>query len=585
MGQSGASIVAAATLTFLSGHGGMAGMTKISEILVKTLASYAAGPVFAVPGESYLAVMDALYDVSATMPFITCRHEAAAAHMAASVGRLTGKPGIAMVTRGPGACHAAIGVHAAFQDSAPMLLIVGQVGTDMRGREAFQEIDYQQMFGSVAKKVVLLDQPHRTAELVARACALATEGRPGPVVVVLPEDILERDVAAVPADAPLVDLPVAGGHRAAPVVDAATLEMIRAALADARQPMLWVGGGGWQAEASAALMRFAENWSLPVVTAWRRKDSFDNQHPLYAGEMGLGMNPHLRARVAQADLILALGTRLGEVTSQAYALPLASQKLIHLHIDSEALYGVRQPWCGAQCDVQRAIISLAAMPADATQAAHRTAWAQAARQDYENWIVPTDVAAGVNMAQVITDLSRRLGPEAIWCNGAGNFAAWVHRFHQHRQTQTQLAPTSGAMGYGIPAALAAKLLHPSKPVVVVAGDGDFLMSAQELATAQQYGAAIIVLVVDNGQYGTIRMHQAQHYPGRFYGTALANPDFVAMAHSFGLCARLVARTEDFAPALEALLAEAQGKSILLHLRTDPMEIAPGRRLAETERPL
>ena len=583
MGQALRQIVAFATLTFAGGHGAMAGMTSVSEIIVKTLAARAAGPVFAVPGESYLALMNALYDVRARLPFITCRHEAAAAHMAASVGRMTGRPGIAMVTRGPGACHAAIGVHAAFQDSAPMLLLVGQVGTDMRGREAFQEIDYQQMFGSVAKKVVLLDQPQRTAELLARACALAMQGRPGPVVVVLPEDILDRMVEDPSVDAPLVDVPRADGMSAGSVMSAETLEIIRTALAQAKKPMLWVGGGGWDARSCAALTQWAEQWTLPVVTAWRRKDSFDNGHPLYAGEMGLGINPRLRARLEEADLILALGTRLGEVTSQSYVLPRAIQKLIHIHPDVESLYGVRQPWCAIASDAQSAAFALAELKATPASS-ERQAWAKAARADYESWIVPTEVAAGVNMAQVITHLSAHLGREAIWCNGAGNFAAWVHRFHQHRAAHTQLAPTSGAMGYGIPAAIAAKLLHPARPVVVVAGDGDFLMSAQELATAQQYGAGLLVLVVDNGQYGTIRMHQAQHYPQRFYGTALSNPDFVMMAKSYGMAARLVEHTEDFAAALEAVLAEAQGGGALLHLRTDPMEIAPGRRLAASERP-
>ena len=559
-------------------------MTQVCAILVKILARAAAGPVFAVPGESYLALINALYDARDQLPFITCRHEAAAAHMAAATGRMTGKPGIAMVTRGPGACHAAIGVHAAFQDSAPMLLLVGQVGTDMRGREAFQEIDYQQMFGAVAKAVVVLDQPARTAELVARACALTTAGRPGPVVLVLPEDILEAEVAEAAADAPLVDVAAPVFHFAAPAMDGATRQVIASALAQAHKPLLWLGGGDWDAESCARIRQFAEHWSLPVVTAWRRKDIFDNLHPLYAGDMGLGLNPALRQRAADADLIMAIGTRLGEVTSQAYALPTAAQKYIHIHADPEALVGVRQPWCAVAVPSAAAAEALAHLVPDQKNAAARQLWAQAAHLDYEQWCQPTEVAGGVNMAQVIAHLSTRLGAEAIWCNGAGNFAAWVHRFHQHRQVGTQLAPTSGAMGYGVPAAIAAKLRHPARPVVVVAGDGDFMMSAQELATAQQYGAAILVLLVDNGQYGTIRMHQANHYPGRFYGTALANPDFVQMAHSFGMAARAVLHTEDFAPALEEMLAALEKGAALLHLRTDPMEIAPGRRLASSEQP-
>lgn len=557
-------------------------MTRTAEILAKTLAQACAGPVFAVPGESYLALIDALYDVRDTIPFITCRHEAGAAHMAAAIGKLTGKPGIAMVTRGPGACHAAIGVHAAFQDSVPMLLLVGQVGTDMRGREAFQEIDYQQMFGGVAKAVLRIDTPARAREIIASACALSMSGRMGPVVVELPEDILDQSVPDLAADAPMVDAPAPTLVRAPAALASSALEAIAQQLAVAARPLLWLGGSGWSDAACADIQSFAQNWSLPVVSAWRRKDIFDNNHALYAGEMGLGLNPALRQHVDEADLIIALGTRLGEVTSQAYALPHKGQKLIHIHNDSDTLFAVRQPTIAAQADIASAAHGLAVLHVDDAQAQQRQTWAHAARTDYLAWIAPTAVQSGVNMAEVVAHLSQSFGPDAIWCNGAGNFAAWVHRFHQHSKRGTQLAPTSGAMGYGVPAAIAAKLLYPARPVVVVAGDGDFMMSMPELATAQQYGAHILVLVVDNGQYGTIRMHQAAHYPARFYGTGLANPDFCALAESFGMAAALVERTEDFALALVRMQAALTTRAALIHIRTDPMEIAPGRRLAEIE---
>jgi acetolactate synthase-1/2/3 large subunit len=540
-------------------------MPSVAQTIVDSLAAQGVTHAFAVPGESYLPVLDALHDEALTL--VTCRHEAGAANMAEAYGKLTGKPGVALVTRGPGATHAAIGVHTARQDSTPMLLLVGQVGTDMLQREAFQEIDYRAMFGTVAKRVVVLDRADRAAELVASAYATAVSGRPGPVVVVLPEDVLDADAPAAVAT-PIV------APEAAP--DPAALAHLAELLAGAERPVLWAGGPGWTAADADALRTFAERAGLPVVTAWRRKDRFDNRHPNYAGELGLGSNPRLLERVASADLIVALGTRLGEVTSQGYTLPAVptpAQALVHIHPDADTLGAVHRPVLAIQSSIRHACAALAALPVDG---ARWSGWTKAARADQDDWVQPTSVGSGVNMAEVIAHIGATVGEDAILTNGAGNFAAWLHRFHQHRRLGTQLAPTSGAMGYGVPAGIAAKILYPERDVVTIAGDGDFLMSAQELATAARYGANLVIVVVDNGQYGTIRMHQEKHFPGRRSGTALTNPDFAAFAQSFGAFGATVDATEDFPAAFAA--ARASGKPALIAVRTDPQEIAPGRRI-------
>lgn len=544
-------------------------MNSVSRTIVDTLLAQGITHAFAVPGESYLGVLDALYDVQDGLKLITCRHEAAAANMAEAYGKLTGKPGIAMVTRGPGATHAAIGVHTARQDSTPMLLFVGQVGTDMLQREAFQEIDYRLMFGSVAKRVVVIDRADRAAELVASACATAIAGRPGPVVVVLPEDLLGAEAPAAIAT-PIV--------AAEPSPDASAIARLANLLAEAERPILWIGGPGWSEEAVANVTHFAEDARIPVVTSWRRKDRFDNAHPKYAGELGLGSNPKLVERVKSADLVIALGTRLGEVTSQGYTLPAVpapAQKLVHIHPDGDTLGAVMRPTLAIQASVRLAAAALGEL-GFMIDGERWQGWVDAARADYEAWVQPTSVESGVNMAEVIAHVDGVVGADAIFANGAGNFAAWLHRFHQHRRFGTQLAPTSGAMGYGVPAGIAAKIIHPERDVVIVAGDGDFLMSGQELATAVRYGANVVVLVVDNGQYGTIRMHQARDFPGRQSGTALTNPDFAAFARSFGAFGATVERTEDFAAAFAA--ARAAGAPALIAIKTDPDEIAPGRRL-------
>ena len=545
-------------------------MPTVAQTIVDTLVGQGITHAFAVPGESYLPVLDAFFDVQDHIQLITCRHEAAAANMAEAYGKLTRRPGIALVTRGPGATHASIGVHTAFQDSTPMLLFVGQVGTDMLQREAFQEIDYRSMFTGVAKRVVVIDRADRAAELVASAFATALSGRPGPVVVVLPEDLLDHD-ANTPAAIRMIEAPEAAPD---PTAMAELVHMLDVA----ERPILWIGGPGWTDEDCAHIQHFAEDARIPVVTAWRRKDRFDNGHPKYAGELGLGSNPKLIERLKSADLVIAIGTRLGEVTSQGYTLPATpepGQTLVHIHPDSDTLLNVRRPALAIQSSIRLAVAALDEL-GPMVHGERWDGWAESARADYEAWVTPTTVQSGVNMAEVIEQIDALVAPDAIFANGAGNFAAWLHRFHQHRRPGTQLAPTSGAMGYGVPAGIAAKILHPDREVIIIAGDGDFLMSGNDLATAARYGANVIILVVDNGQYGTIRMHQARDFPGRQSGTALTNPDFAAYARSFGAFGITVERTEDFAAAFTD--AREAGVPALICVKTDPDEISPGRRL-------
>jgi acetolactate synthase-1/2/3 large subunit len=534
----------------------------IASVIAETLAAAGITHAFCVPGESYLPLLDAMRDVPVRL--VTCRHEAAAANMAEAAGKLTGRPGVAMVTRGPGATHAAIGLHTAQQDSTPLLLLVGQVGDDMIGREAFQEVHYAQLFGGIAKAVVTLREPDRAGEQMAAALSLSLSGRPGPVVVVLPDDRL-----ALPSASPAI----APAPIAPPAMDPATLSAIGSALAAAERPILMLGGPGWTAADSALAHRLAVHLGLPVVTSWRRKDRFDNGHPHYAGELGLGANPALLAAVREADLLLALGARLTENATQGYALfdqRWAARHLIHLCADPAALGRTWQPRIAAHSGTGTALSALATLPATA-----RPDWVARCHALHEAWVRPTAVETGVNPAAVIRSLSDALPVDTIYANGAGNFAAWLHRFHCHRQLGTQLAPTSGAMGYGVPAGIAAAILHPDRQVVVVAGDGDFLMAAGELATVPHEGATPLFVVMDNGQYGTIRMHQAKDFPGRPSATRLTNPDFAALARSFGLHAETVRGTADFAPAL----ARSRGRAALIHVHIDPAEIAPGRRLS------
>lgn len=534
---------------------------SIATIIAESLVAAGITHAFAVPGESYLPLLDSMRDVPVRL--VTCRHEAAAANMAEAAAKLSGRPGVAMVTRGPGATHAAIGLHTAQQDSTPLLLLVGQVGEDMVGREAFQEVDYGQLFGGIAKRVVTLREPARAAEQMAAALAATLSGRPGPVVVVLPDDRL-GNAAPGPAIAPAIP--------AAPAPAAAAVAEIGRLLGAARRPVLLLGGPLWSEAHSAAAEAVATCLGLPVVTSWRRKDRFDNSHPHYAGELGLGANPALVRAVRDSDLFVVVGARLCENTTQGYALfdqPFAADRLVHICADPDALGRTWQPRLAVHAAAGPALEALSALPPQ-----RRAGWVQSCADLHAAWTRPTTVETGVNPAEVIGTLSGLLPADTIFCNGAGNFASWLHRFHLHRRPHTQLAPTSGAMGYGVPAGIAASILHPDRQVVVLAGDGDFLMAAGELATVAHEGAAPLFVVMDNGQYGTIRMHQARDYPGRQSATRLTNPDFAALARSFGLHAETVRATAEFEPALHRSL----GKAALIHVLVDRQEISPGKRL-------
>ncbi len=532
--------------------------------LVEALIAQGVDSCFGVPGESYLAVLDGFHEHRERIRFIACRQEGGAAFMADAQGKLTGRPGICFVTRGPGATNAAIGVHTAFQDSTPMILFVGQVASDQRDREAFQEIDYRQMFGpgtlGLAKWVGEVHSADRMPEYVARAFHTAMQGRPGPVVLVLPEDMLTTLTAApvLPRVEPVRAWPAPGG-----------LRDLRSLLLAAERPIVIAGGSGWDAEACAALQRFAENWQLPVACGWRFQDTFDNRHPLYAGDVGIGINPRLAARIAAADLVIALGVRLGEMTTNGYTLlqaPRPRQKLVHIHAGAEELGRVYAADLMLQASMACAGKVLESIAAPL--AVPWSAEAAAARADYEANLVAPEVAP-LDMAVVVKTLQRLLPEDTVYTNGAGNFSGWLHRYCCYPGLQhhgrTQLAPTSGAMGYGLPAAVAAALLYPGRTVLNLAGDGDFLMNGQELATATGYGAKkLISVVVDNGTYGTIRMHQERDYPGRVSGSDLFNPDFAALARAYGWQAEGITETAEFEPAL--VRAIEAGMPTLLHLR-------------------
>jgi acetolactate synthase-1/2/3 large subunit len=553
------------------GQSAQTGARSGGRILVDALRKHGTDRLFCVPGESYLDVLDALHDTP-EIDTIVSKHEGAAANMAEADGKLTGRPGICFVTRGPGATHASIGVHIAFQDSTPMILFIGQVAREHRGREAFQEVDYVQMFGPLAKWVAEIDDIERIPELVARAFHVATSGRPGPVVLALPEDVLDglAAVSDTPASRPSASAPAPG--------DA---EALAAALAAASRPLVIVGGSNWSDEARADFAAFVHAWKLPAACAFRRQDLLDNRDPHYAGHMSLGINPRLAERVRQADLVVAVGTRLGDITTDAYthlAVPRPAQKLVHIHADANELGRVYQPDLAINSGVGHAAAMLKNLQPPA--AVPWSDWTAAAREDYLAFTAVPAAAAdyqGVDMGPVVNMLDRTLPDDAILTNGAGNYSVWLHRFYRYRQGRTQLAPTCGAMGYGFPAAIAAKLRHPERDVVCFAGDGCFLMYPQELATAMQYDAPCIVIVVNNGMYGTIRMHQEKRFPGRVSATAIHNPDFVALAQSFGAHGELVESTDAFAAAFER--ARASGKPALLELRTDPRQITPAMRMS------
>ncbi len=534
--------------------------------IVDTLVMNGIDRVFCVPGESYLAVLDALADVRDKIQVIACRHEAGAANMAEAYGKLTGKPGVCMVTRGPGATHASIGVHTAHQDSTPMILFVGQIALTDRGRGAFQEVDYREVFGGLAKWATEIESPERTVEVVERAFSTALQGRMGPVVIALPEDILHADGGPAPIR------PVTPAKAA---LDPAFVEQVRERLSKAERPLLVLGGSGWTEDATTAIGDWAERIGLPVALSFRRKDLISNDRPNYAGDLGLGPNPKLIQRVRDADLILAIGARLGENPTLGYTLlsrERTAETLIHIHPGPEELGRVWPTLLGAAADCSLAALALSTIDPGRDWKAR----AEAAHADYQAFIQPVSVTGAVNMSEVIRHLGEVLPADAILTNGAGNFAAWLHRFHRHRAMHTQLAPTSGAMGYGYPAALAAKSVHPDREVICIAGDGDYLMTGQEIATAVQYGIHVVVVVVDNGTYGTIRMHQETHYPGaaRTIATDLVNPDFVKYAEAFGAFGIRCETTADFPAALAA--ARAAGRPALVHLITSAEDIAPTR---------
>jgi acetolactate synthase-1/2/3 large subunit len=542
-------------------------LRSAAEVLVDQLRIHGVQHVFCVPGESYLAVLDAFHD--SDLSVTVCRQEAGACMMAEAVGKVTGRPGVCFVTRGPGATNASHGIHIAQQDSSPMILFVGQVARDMREREAFQELDYRAVFGSMTKWATEIDDPARVPEIVSRAFHIAANGRPGPVVIAIPEDMLVERVAVsdAPPYAPIETSP-------GPAEMAKFAEMLGAA----RAPIVLLGGSRWSQEAADRMATFAQKYSLPVCTTFRRGSVFDQTHPCYAGDLGIGPNPKLLARIKEADLVIMIGGRLGELPSQSYTLfdiPRPQTTFVHVHPGAEELGRVYSPH-----------LAIHATPTAFTAALEKLQFAQApagdaksANADYRAWTdTPTEQPGGVNFGAVMAWLRDNLPADAILCNGAGNYAAWIHRFFRFRRFGHHVAPASGSMGYGVPAAVAMKRLYPDRQVVCLAGDGDFLMNGQEFATAVQYDLPFTTIIVDNGMYGTIRMHQEREYPGRISATELRNPDFPAYARAFGGFGISVERTEDFPAAFKA--AQASGKPAIVRLAIDPDAITPAMTLTK-----
>jgi acetolactate synthase-1/2/3 large subunit len=543
-----------------------------ARLLVDQLLIQGVNQVFCVPGESYLGVLDALSDFGSAVRLTVNRHESGSVFMADAYARLTGQPGVAFVTRGPGASNAAIGIHNARQDSTPLVLFIGQVDTEHLGREAFQEIDYRQMFGGVAKAVEQVERADRIPEVVARAFQCASSGRPGPVVVALPEDVLGHGVRI--ADA-LCHQPV---QAAATDTQIATL---RGLLRQAQRPLLMLGGAGWTLPARDNLRRFVEANDLPVVCGFRFQDRFDNEHPNYIGDAGIGINPKLADRIRTADLVIAIGLRLGEITTAGYTLlraPVPEQALVHVHAGLEELGRVYQAQLMINSGMPQFAARLAAMtPIESSGWGEQT---RAGRAEYEQWqqrpALYQQREPLLDLWQVMRQLRQAMPRDAIVANGAGNFSVWLHRFFRYGSLGTQIAPTSGCMGYGVPAAIGAKIMAPERTVVCVTGDGDLMMSVQELATAAQYHAGVIFLVLNNAMYGTIRLHQERRFPGRVSGTSLVNPDFTALARSFGAMGAHVTDTAQFAPALSEALAYTRERRLpaLIELACDPDLLTP-----------
>jgi acetolactate synthase-1/2/3 large subunit len=539
------------------------------QLIVEALEANGVDRIYCVPGESYLAVLDALHDSG--IKTIVCRQEGGAAMMADCHGKLTGKPGVCFVTRGPGSTNASAGIHIAMQDSTPLVLFIGQIARGIRDREAFQEVDYRRFFGGIAKWVTEVDDPARIPELVTRAFAVATSGRPGPVVIALPEDVLTEEAEA-PAALPY--MPV--GTDPSP----AQMTELRGLLLSSQRPIAILGGSRWDGPAKAAIEKAAEAWALPVGCSFRRQMLFDHLHPCYAGDVGIGINPKLANYIKQADLVLLVGGRLGEMPSSDYTLlksPYPDQKLVHVHPDTSELGRVYRPTLAINASPDAF-----ARPFAELKPAAPPAWEDAATSlhgAYLGWSTPPETGPGpVQMGPIMSYLESVLPEDAVLTNGAGNYATWVHRFHRFRRFGTQAAPTSGSMGYGTPAAVAAKELFPDRLVVAFAGDGCFLMNGQEFATAVQYELPIIVIVVNNGIYGTIRMHQEREYPGRVVATDLRNPDFAALARAYGGHGETVEKTVEFAPAFER--ARASGKPSIIEVKLDPEAITPTRTLTD-----
>jgi acetolactate synthase-1/2/3 large subunit len=545
------------------------------HLLVQCLIAQGVTHAFGVPGESYLAVLDGFHAHAEQIQFVTCRQEGGAAFMADAQGRLTGRPGVCFVTRGPGATNASIGIHTAFQDSTPMVLFVGDVASDTRDREAFQEVDFGSFFGpstkGMAKRVERIDDAKRIPEYVARAFATAMNGRPGPVVLVLPEDMLTHMVQAQP---------LARIEAVEAWSDPGALRRLREMLLQSERPFVIAGGGGWTVQAAQALQRFAENWKLPVGNAFRFQDTFDNFHPQYAGDVGIGINPKLAAGIKSSDLIIAIGPRLGEMTTSGYTLltpPKAQQTLVHIHASAEELNRVFQADLAICATMNAAARSLEVLTAP--NILPWEAWTQAIHADYEANVRPQALAglaadneAGVvDMPAVIAVLQKHLPADAVLTNGAGNFASWVHRYYKHhglvKGHKTQLAPTVGSMGYGVPAGIGAAILT-GRVVFTIAGDGDFLMNGQELATAVQHGAKTIIVLLNNGMFGTIRMHQEREYPTHISGSNLNNPDFAALAKAYGYAGVRITRTAEFEAVLLDALARDQGTLIEVMLNPE-----------------
>ena len=542
-------------------------LRSAAEVLVDQLRIHGVRHVFCVPGESYLAVLDAFHD--SDLAVTVCRQEGGAAIMAEALGKVTGQPGVCFVTRGPGATNAAHGIHIARQDSSPLVMFVGQVGRDTREREAFQELDYRAVFGSMTKWTTEIDDPARVPEIVSRAFHTAANGRPGPVVVAIPEDMLVERIAVADAP-PFTAIETSPG--------AAEMQKFGELLGAARAPIVVLGGSRWSQQACDRLARFVEKYALPVCTTFRRGHLFDQTHPCYAGDLGIGPNPKLLERIKSSDLVIAIGGRLGELPSQRYTLfdiPRPQMPFVHVHPGAEELGRVYSP-----------SLAINATPAAFTAALERLTFARApageakaANADYRAWTEkPTEQPGGVNFGAIMIWLRENLAPDAVICNGAGNYAAWIHRFFRFRRFGQQVAPVSGSMGYGVPAAVAMKRLHPERQVVCIAGDGDFLMNGQEFATAVQYDLPFTTIVFDNGMYGTIRMHQEREYPGRIVATDLRNPDFVAYARAFGGFGVHVEKTAEFPAAFKQ--AQASGKPSIIRLKIDPEAITPMTTLAK-----